>query len=449
MFSKLRIAQEYIAVQQPESVSQVKILFEGILEKLDQHKDLSGSKLLAAIPEFKMLEEFTEKRFGIGMLFVHSNTIPMGVLPLFLNKHHIFLDSYFHGFNGLDHQEVLLKSWDKQKGTVDLKNAKVGGIFSTYKHRFFINIRFFAKTIGLTASEFTAVYLHEIGHLFNNFEFSNRTEYTNTLMANLAQELKVGTDKKKLEYIYKEYIELVGATEDKDLLTNGESRVVIGNKAFSNYFKYIKSQWPNSKYAETNSEASADLFAARFGYGRDLNNALYKITGGSTVAGNKGGIGYDQATLSMIGNVLDGITVGIPLAAIAVSLTAGAIVSACGLGLFLMLNIYGSGSNNKDMTYDDLKDRYLRIRQQLVEILKDSDLPQSEVKNMLEAIYSADKIIKSVAIYKPMLAKIADVLFTSHRRADNDIKLQRLLEEMAHNNLFVKSAEFSLAAKQA
>jgi len=440
--SRIKIAQEYISEQKDGFGRQVEVVFEEIIDYTKSHPKESAQQMVKTLPQFRLLEEITFKRFGLRISIVHNAYTLMGVLPMLLNKYHTFLNQGLHGFSGIEAQETVMKGWGEQEGTINLKKAKVGGMFSTYVHTFFINTAALIGEVDLNAKELTAAYLHEIGHLFNNYEFSNRLEASNTLMANLAQELKHPSDDKKLTYLYKEYLDLTGNSDDRDLLTSGKSRVVIGSRIFKGYFGYVKSQWPNSKYMETNSEASADLFAARFGYGRDLVIGMYKIN-------EKYSFEHSPRLLSYMSFITDVMLLGLPLVAAGFSIAVGAIPLGLVMLLMLGMNMYNTGKDLHDMTYDDLKDRYLRIRQQYVQMLKDGDIDRAAAESVLESIYATDRIIKSTGSFKPLVTRLGNIVFSRHRNADNDIQLQRLIEELAHNELFIKATEFNLAVKAA
>ena len=110
--------------------------------------------------------------------------------------------------------------------------------------------------------------------------------------------------------------------------------------------------------------------------------------------------------------------------------------------MFLIFAItYSGAEHNKSYTYDDLKVRYIRIRHQLVEYLKNIKLPKEDVEGILASIEFADSNIKDTYEYRTMIEIVANFVFSNSQNA-RDTKLeQRLIEDLAHNDFFVKSAQ--------
>lgn len=100
----------------------------------------------------------------------------------------------------------------------------------------------------------------------------------------------------------------------------------------------------------------------------------------------------------------------------------------------------------RDYTYDDLKIRYLRVRQDIVDQLKEIKDDKEVVKQMLENIYTIDEAIKSTSVVRTLPAIISNFIFSGARQAVSSIKEQQLFEALASNDLFVKSAELRLKA---
>jgi hypothetical protein len=201
---RLRLATEFISHQESSLGTKFDIIFQNIIDEFNKlGKDVKGSTIYKSIPGLKLLEDTVFNRFGIKVKFVHSGQTYMAVLPMMVNKFHIFLNDVLHGFKGIKEQETILKGWEGQKGYVDLENAKVSGVFSTYDHLLFMNLPLLIGTVKLNAKELAAILTHEIGHLFNTYEFANRIERTNEVLLNLSNELKDNNDVKKILFVDK------------------------------------------------------------------------------------------------------------------------------------------------------------------------------------------------------------------------------------------------------
>jgi hypothetical protein len=102
------------------------------------------------------------------------------------------------------------------------------------------------------------------------------------------------------------------------------------------------------------------------------------------------------------------------------------------------------GTDAVDMTYDKLKDRYNRIRAQSIEYLKNSQLTDDQIKLAIADIRRIDEIQKHVRDYESLARKISDLIYPANRNSKIDIRQQQLIEDLAHNDLFLKSAEFKV-----
>jgi len=428
-----KLAMEFIQVQKDNYGKELELLFQELIVFCNDNPTFNNKEIVKLCPQIKAIEKSVFDRFGLKISIIASDYTIMGVLPMIMNKYHVFLHESLHGFDGIAHQEAALKMWDGQTGWVDTSKAKVGGMFSSYTHQFFMNPIYMVRQCGTDAGEMTAILLHEVGHLFDNYEFSSRLESTNQVLAELTNAIKLGEDAKKTEYLYAKYLDLTNSQEDRDLLTSGKTRVVIGAELFRKHFNYMKSQLPNRKYDETSSEMSADLFASRFGYGRQLVNGLDKTV-----------IEGDKELISSINFTVNTIELMSLTAYIFIGLVGGPFV-ALGIAGWMIFILNLSGTNNQDMTYDVLKDRYLRVRQHYVQMLKNSGIDREEAQKIINDIYVIDDLVKNIKPFRSIFKSMADFIFPSHRDAKNDIAVQRLLESLAHNDLFLKAAELKAA----
>jgi phage pi2 protein 07 len=90
--------------------------------------------------------------------------------------------------------------------------------------------------------------------------------------------------------------------------------------------------------------------------------------------------------------------------------------------------------------------RYMRIRNDLVEALKDPELNKDEVKSIITNIYAVDSIVKDTIEYNTLIDSFLNIFSSSDRNAGKSIREEQLLEELATNMLFVKAAELRLLA---
>jgi hypothetical protein len=200
-----------------------------------------------------------------------------------------------------------------------------------------------------------------------------------------------------------------------------------------------KSQMSQNKYDETAFEQVADNFATRFGYGRDLISGLEKIVAG-------GGNVEKSKTASTISTLFELSFISIMVVIITSAIGAGFVVAPVIYSLLMGVVFYASGEDVRDYTYDELKIRYKRIRNEFIAMLKEGDFDKTEQQKLIDSINYADKMIESTYVYESIYRKIANFLLPSNRAAKDSIKEQQFLEEMLHNDLFLKSAQLRVQA---
>jgi len=416
------------------------IKLEAIVSKLKESLDKKVYKTVTDLENSSELSELAGlifARLGISVKFVTNNALA-AILPFYSNKHHIFIDKFFRGNFSIEDQDKLLKDANNKKGTVDLKHAKVGGIFSEYKHNLYMNFNDLFYVINLNPTEVTAIMLHELGHAFYACEYSDRIESINQVLANVAKELNPKKKEKDLTYIFKELKTINDkiTEEDVDIIVNG-NRVIAGYKWFKAIIDSdkinIASQMNNDKYDQSSFEQLADGFASRFSYGKSLIIALDKIH-------SKHGSAATSTSLYVISQMLETAYLILMIVAPLV-LISSSFPLAVMLGVLNIFTFYTLGDSGKDLTYDALKDRYKRVRNEYISFIKDAGLPDNEIKDALQAIYAIDAVMNDTRKYISIINKISNFIFPSNRKARNAIEEQQLLESMANNELFLKAAE--------
>jgi hypothetical protein len=385
------------------------------------------------VPMVRSLESLIFKRLGLKTNII-TNAGLAAILPFYSNKNHIFLHPYWRGQASLvADQDRILRDAADRPGGVDLKHARVSGIFSEYTNLVYMNYIELFTTYHMTPAEVTAVMLHELGHGFYACEYSDRLASTNQVLANVALEL-TGKKDRDLKYIYKELKSInADITEtDVDHMTSGPS-VIAGYYWFKALVGTVESQKANDTYDRTAFEQVADNFAARFGYGRPLITALERL---HDYYGNP----ERSRSWSTINLVLScGWLVGITAAII--GLVAASIPVGLLYAVFFVLIFRASGDGLKDYTYDGLRDRYKRVRNEYIALLKDTAVPKDELKQILEAVYAMDTVISNTNEHRNIFNILSNLLFKVNRDARSAIQEEKMLEELAFNDLFLKSAE--------
>ena len=453
-----RLALEMIGFQNDSFASNIEIELSTLMQ--DMKRSFMGSKKLHEHDSVRYIQEATFKRTGVKVKLVLDQEIG-ATIPFYPNENSAIVDSFLRGnmYSGdwrdmFPQQLKLLDSAREHKGEVDIEKCKVTGIFSLYENPIYINIAL-CNQFGLTPGQVTAMYLHELGHCFTAFEYSNRINDTNQILAQLAKdsfEQKGGNR----EYIFRELKVLNPAATDEQLehMLSGQN-IVLGYQTMIYLKDMVKNQMPTSWYTESQNETLADNFTARWGYGTDLVIALEKLHGalGPELYGTAGAIfGTIQFFCGITCQI---ILFMMLLVSSANALIAGAVLGilagigfgllACFIALLMFITIISQGSYASPMTYDDLKYRYKRIRNQLVERIKTIELPDTETRQVIRDIKVLDKVLEGKDKYRTLIGVILDFFNPKHSARQSDMRMQRLLEELSANGLYIQAAALRTA----
>jgi hypothetical protein len=430
------MANEAIVSQFDNFPKKLDRLVELIYEQIDLGKK---PRALENSPFVDEIEKLVFERIGLKIKINTTHGFA-GILTQNFNKNHIFTSSELHGLVRISEVEKIIRSGNAT-GTVNLKEARLGGIFSEYSHPFFANFHHF-KTLNLSAEEVTAFLLHEIGHGFMESYYSSRLNTTNQVLADITRHLLSNDQEKSLEYVYSNLKKITPEIkqEEVDRLLNGTK--VISSMAWFNVFKEtVSSLMTNSFYDQTSSEERADQFVTRFGRGKEVVTGLNKLFNGMPET-NKAAL-FAEHYSSLYGLARLFIVMGISFFGF-----SSKVFFVSLLPLFLLaflLEFFFNRSSLKDMTYDGLKVRYIRIRNDFVNQLKAKNLPDIHIRHFLDSIYAIDEIVKKTYELKTLPSVVADFIFLDARATQKAYTNQRLLEELSSNELFIHSAELRLA----
>lgn len=428
-------ATESIRTQFDDIGAQIEAIVTNIAEVIE-NKTVKSAKSLKDHGLIKSLEKLIFDRFKIKVHVV-THLAPAAIMPFYSNKNHIFLNEIFRGRPNLTDQNKLLKQLDQKKGSVNLEKATVGGIFSEYDHPLYLNFHTLIGQFKLSSTEITTVMLHELGHAFYACYYSDRTDRTNQVLAGVVRHLHAN-ETGDIEYVYRELSKVSSKIpkEEIDKMLNGP-RTVAGAAFFKVVSEIVRAQTTDDTYNETAFEQRADNFASRFGYGKPLILSLEKLSAGS---GEK-----NIATRTFV-HLLNASLLLVLCFFLGITVLAANVLGIIVFGFYTHLFFLLSREDYRDYTYDDLKFRYLRVRQDMIDQLKEIKEDKEVVKKMLDGIYAIDEAIKSTAVVRTLPSVISNFIFSGARQAAKSVKEQQLMEALASNELFVKSAELSLKA---
>lgn len=421
---------ETISFQNSDFGKELDAVFQNIIDTcktIEEVKKSEKGKVLS-----KLIKKYTNLSIDVDII---SNSFTLGpsiYIPALVRDSVITNLYQNNNANGVPFK-TFTESVKKHKGKnyVDLLNAKVHGVFEDIKTTIHFPPRFIIN-MNLTARECSAILLHEAGHLFTYFEYVNKTVTTNQILESLSNELNKDLtidDKKDIITNLNQVLDY--AIIDDELLDSTDK-----NNILISLYKYSfkESLVSNSLYDETTSEASADQFSARFGYSKELALGLNKL-GAFTLANNiiYRNYLYNKTLLHTL--ILSGIAIVNGL---------GLILLFCGLS-FLIIFV----SNNtvfKDYTYDNTEVRLKRLKEQLIQLSKDTSLDKEKLHDIIKDVKDIDELIKISVEHNGLLTAIGYFFFSKNKVVRKSIQLQRQLEELASNKLFLSAAKLRLAA---
>jgi len=404
----------------------------------------SGASAKVVASDKALSEEFSKlifDRFGLKVE-LKANSHLAAVIPNFFVPNNPITSDYFRnyaeGTKNLPGAKELAKMVDKNLGTVSLQAARVTGWFSEQSSPIFINFHALFKTYKLSPAEVTGIILHEIGHVFNAIAFLNRQHTTNRIIADIAQYLGEKKEKADVDYVYREIKKL-----DENASRDIAEGMVSGNAPVMGVALYrlavgtMGSLLPDDTYDRVQFEAMSDVFASRFGYGEALVSGLEKFEQSYPEIKMEA----QRATFLTFSAVIGTLYMISSL----ILLSAGSIFLGGYLAIMaaLVIRVLGivTGSRGKFKIYDSIRDRYMRIRHQIVENIKDPEISNELKQNMLAQIASIDAVMEQKQNSSFIMDSFMDLINPADRRAKAGVQNQQKVEAMIANDLFVQAAK--------
>ena len=273
---KFSLGLETIDFQKDDTFEQFTALFDDL-----KKSNFENTKLV------KQIKELTFKRFGINanVKIVTNFWIGTSVeLPSFQLNHGLFSQAIRNFLKGAkdadeDYQRLLKIKDFKRLNTVDLKNAKVTGIFNELVYAIYVDTE---QLRHLDSQECAAIYLHEVGHLFTYFEQMVKITTTNLVLLNVASltQSSLTYENKAMVFELADDILEVDHTKINPNLVNNDK--AVATIYLSKIMYQTKSTTGSSWYDNVSTEQMADQFVSRLGGGRFLITGLDKLykTGG-------------------------------------------------------------------------------------------------------------------------------------------------------------------------
>lgn len=300
------------------------------------------------------------------------------------------------------------------RGTVNLRTGKVTGIFANAPATIHFPLYEMLQNDRYLPEELAAMLLHEIGHLFTYYEYLSRSVTTNQVLAGMSKALDGSSGVDEREAVLISVKRALSLTDlDVKTLAKSSNTKTAEIVVISNITRVTASELGSNIYDFSTWEYLCDEFATRHGAGRYLVTALDKLFrqhGHRSFRNTPGFLAYEAFKLILVFSIVG---------------------SAAGL---LLVLFDGSG----DGTYDEPGARMKRVRNQIVENLKDKQLTSDDHARLLADLVCIDDLLRNVNDRRQFFGVVWDAL-TSSKARDQKL-LQQELEALAVSELFVKAA---------
>jgi len=410
-------------------------LIEKIYQEIDDKTFKNNKELLTNSDTAKSITNLIKDRFNLNVVFdpEFSEYYMAAIIPFMsdylsssssTNKITLKkITEILSGINIFKHYKKLEKEKENyykkihdKKGYVDKKNARVGGYLSEVKNYLLINF-FVLKQYDITPIEVAGIVTHELGHSFTGLETHHRLTTTNSTIADILEDIN-NNKKSKAMYTFKKHFDYKDI--EKASLDSNEEIVDFYGKLAKVYVGELNSQLMNNKYDETNFENLADSFAVRFNLGEALVTGLNKLHLSSGSLAKKNSLGVWSFV------IIDFIVYSLYF--YFYGLAGVALISL----IFLALANIPKG----DMTYDDPLDRYNRIRNGIINNLKNKKIPTIIAENLLEQLEMIDSIVKNHAELYSVIQNVFGFFDIINKNDKHYIELQQTIENSLNNHLF-------------
>jgi len=271
--------------------------------------------------------------------------------------------------------------------TVDLEKARVYGFPDNATCMVMINPIDMVHKYNLTVDEMTAMYLHEVGHIFTHLEYSHRTiRQTSEFLDSIAKDLDKNISPiKAVKLSYKKVF-------DDDKLDDADGVVSLAVGVVSRYLD--NANYGGNTYNNKDSERLADQFSARFGMGGFISSGLDKVFSKDGDSGTSltGSFATAAVTVVVIGAILFVFAQLIALfftflvGAVALFAMYIAITGFLAYGLFNMVSGVADRGIDASYPYDSPKRRIQRLRTEIVRQLRQERVSKDERDGMVSAL---------------------------------------------------------------
>ena len=426
-FVDMQVAMEAIGFQGPEVANKLAAYLTDIMqERTGKEADASKAR--------KDMIKYLKDTTGMKLDIIFDTDMAPCTLPFHINPDTILGYKTLKDFYVEESNATMKRLKEvKNRSHIDLDKGRVSGIFSEYETPIYMGY-YALRSLRMTPREIAAILAHEVGHCLVAYEMAFRTVRTNQILA-AASKAAAGGDKGQYEYVLKtaeEVLDLKSGMFDEIKETKDQKTVMTVIMGKAERKTHDDSLMGNTTYDITTFEALADNYAARLGLGKELVTGLEKLY-------REFGAAEFSSGARIAATMLDIYSVVSMISAVIV-MGSNPIMGALYLGLN-MLGLYarldGRDHNN---VYDKLTIRFKRVKEQIIQYLKDKSLPAADVKRSLESVAHIEKTIAQISEYKGFLPAIFNMVDPASRAVNSARDIQQNLEAMVANDMYLKAA---------
>lgn len=304
-------------------------------------------------------------------------------------------------------------------GSLNRATGKVTGVFSEIGCELTLYKSFFT-TDHFTDEEIAAIILHEVGHIWSYFEMLGEMITTNYVLQTVSKEfLNTGDNEKRVAILSEAEVVLGIKIENKQDLAKVSNDDTLQAVIISNVIRENRSEFNSYVYDLTGWEQLSDQFAARHGCGVHLATALdklYRLYGSSSYMTGFAFYFWEAIKLMLV---------------------MASMYTGFGIALVLLTLMYCP----LEREYDEPADRLRRIRKQMVEQTKLREMSPEMRADILNDIAAIDAILEKIKDRETFYYKVWKSLVPWGRRQYKAMEFQKVMEDLANNELYVNSAK--------
>lgn len=376
-----------------------------------------------------LLSDIVRKHTRISTVFEVNKRTSIGawVIPPTIDRNNPLVAAYSKAMDNRSYQGALIiRRQLNNVGYVDLQKGTVHGIYEKVLTAIQLSTGFL-MTDTMEVEEQAAAVLHEVGHIFTYFEYLGTHIKMNYALSSVTAAVMGTNDHQRRVQILEDLSHTEGYSFDINAAAEIKDGVTLQTILIGEGLKKVRSELGSDIYDLKGAEYLADQYAARQGAARANVTGLTKTS-------------MYGSSLSLRSNgtfmIVEAIKAVVWLTASAVTLGGAAWVTV----------IYGVIANPIADSYDTPKDRFTRIKHQVIEALKDPENTPERRKALLEDLEVIERIEDTVSNRRTLFEYIFTNIVPSHKKQWKQQVLQQELEAIAANPLFIASAKLQSRA---